>query len=128
MKEEILDTNVLLRFLVDTSTPQRRQAEQWFEEAQQGQRRIIVLPLVIAETCFVLESVHKKDREDIADIIEAVISQPWLMVEEREVLLGLWPWYRKKFHFVDSFLLSQSQVHRGTILTFDRKLSRAAKI
>ena len=126
MKKEILDTNVLLRFLVGDNKQQRQTAERWFQEAEQHKRKIVIVPLVVAEACFVLESFYKKQRKEIADAIEILIAQRWLHVEEREVLLSLWPWYRKGLHFVDSFLLAWAHVYGGGILTFDQSLLKKA--
>ena len=120
MRQEIIDTNVLLRFFVGDNPSQQKQAEQWLKQAEAGQRSLLVSSLVIAETCFVLESFYKHQREDIANILEIFISQPWLKIPEREILLGLWSWYRQGLHFVDSYLLSWSQVKDGGLLTFDQ--------
>ena len=122
LKKEILDTNVLLRFLVGDNQSQQTQAVQWFKEAEAGKRKIIVVPLVIAEACFVLESFYKKQRPEIAQALEVFVGERWLQVEDRGVLLKIWPHYLKNFHFVDSFLLSWSEVYETKLLTFDRQL------
>lgn len=122
MKKEILDTNVLLRFLVGDNEKQQKEAARWFKEAEERKRKIAIIPLVVAEACFVLESFYKKQREEIAEALEVFLAQKWFDVEEREVLLSLWPSYRKGLHFVDSFLLAWARVHTGDILTFDRSL------
>lgn len=124
MNSEILDTNVLLRFLVGDNEKQSQEAKRWFREAEQRKRKIVVVPLVIAEACFVLESFYKKQREEIANALEVFIAQKWFQIEERDILLNLWPWYRKGLHFVDSFLLAWTQIYKGTILTFDQSLLR----
>lgn len=126
MKKQILDTNVLLRFLVGDNEKQQKEAHRWFKEAEQHKRKIVIVPLVIAETCFVLESFYKKQRGEIAETLEVFLAQRWLEVEEREVLLLLWSWYKKGLHFVDSFLLAWTQAHTGNILTFDQSLSKKA--
>lgn len=119
MKQEVLDTNVLVRFLVGDNQKQRVQAEKWFREAEAGKRHIVVVPIVIAETAFVLESFYKKSRSDIARALLVFVSQRWLDVKDREILSKLWSWYEKGFHFVDSFLLAWSQVNDGRVLSFD---------
>ena len=124
IKKEVLDTNVLLRFIVGDNEAQQKQAEQWFREAEAGKRKIVVVPLVVAEACFVLESFYKKQREEIAQAVEVFVGQRWLQVENREALLNLWPWYAKGFHFVDSFLLAWSQAQGARVLTFDEKLKK----
>ena len=120
---EILDTNVLLRFLVGDNKSQQKQAQQWFTQAQKGKKKILIKPLVVAEACFVLESFYHQKREEIANAFELFLSQRWLSVPERKTLLALWPWYKKNLHFVDSFLLSWAKLNKSKILTFDKKLS-----
>lgn len=121
--QEILDTNVLLRFLVGDVAKQQKKAAKWFKEAEAGKRSIVIIPLVIAEASFVLETFYKKSRQDIADALEVFLTQKWLHIQDREVLLGLWGWYRKGLHFVDGFLLAWAQINNGKILTFDQEIS-----
>jgi predicted nucleic-acid-binding protein len=122
MTFDVLDTNVLVRFLVGDNAVQRKQAEQWFKEGESGKRKIVVFPIVVAETSFVLESFYKKRREDIADAFEVFLSQRWLHVVERDTLLSLCQEYRKGLHFVDSFLLAWARCNGGRVLSFDKWL------
>ena len=123
---EVLDTNVIVRFLVGDHAKHQAQAVQWLEQAEQNKREILIKPLVVAETCFVLESFYKKSRTEIAEAMLVFLSQKWLHVENRDELLSLWPWYRKKFHFVDSYLLAWAKVNNGQVLSFDKKLMKAS--
>lgn len=124
----ILDTNVLLRFLVGDNAAQQKRAEHWLKEAADGKRIIIVSAIVIAEACFVLESFYRHSRGEIADALEVFLAERWLHVEDRDILLGIWPWYRQGAHFVDSFLCAKAQTENAEILTFDKKLSKQSKI
>lgn len=124
MKEEVVDTNVLIRFLVGDNKVQQRQAKEWFSQAQRGTKKLTIKILVVAETCFVLESFYKKKRGEIADAFEVVLAQKWLNIDERDVLLSLWSWYREGFHFVDSYLLAWVKNNNSRIITFDKKLQK----
>lgn len=128
MKSVLLDTNVLLRYLVRDNQAHYQQAEEWFGAAEKGQIDIIVPTIIIAEACFVLESVYKKSRPDIAEAMEVFLSQRWLKVPDRRILLGIWNDYRSGLHFVDCYLLSSAQVGNISILTFDEKLKRKASL
>ena len=119
---EVLDTNVIIRFLVGDNPTQQSQASTWFKEAESGKRQIVVQPLVVAEACFVLESFYKKKRLEIANAFTVFLAQKWLHVENRETLIALWPYYTKNLHFVDSFLLSWAESNTATVLSFDKKL------
>lgn len=125
MKQGILDTNVLVRFLVKDHAAHYRQAAQWFREAEEGKRDIIVTPLVIAETSFVLESFYKLKRSDIAHALEIFVSQRWLDVTNRDVVVSLWRYYRIGLHFVDSYLKAWCELNDCDMLTFDKELKKA---
>src|SRR3989338_5358903 len=114
---DVLDTNVLIRFLLGDIPEQQERAKTWFREAREKKRVIVILPIVIAETAFVLKKFYKKDVSEISDVLETFISQKWLSVKNRRELLTLWPWYRAGLHFVDSFILSWAHVHKANILT-----------
>ena len=125
--KNILDTNVLIRFLVEDNKSQKDQAEEWFLEAQNGKRRIVIKPLVVAEACFVLESFYKKSRKEIVQVLQVFLSQRWLKVEDRDALLNMWKWYLKNLHFVDSFLLSWAELNELTLLSFDKQALRESR-
>ena len=122
---EILDTNVLVRFLTRDNEEQYKQAVVWFKEAEKGKRKIVIMPLVVAETCFVLESFYKKDKDEISEKMEALLSQRWLKVFERKTMIFLWRWYKKNYHFVDSFLIAWAKTNKGKVLGFDKDLLKA---
>lgn len=124
MKEEIVDTNVLIRFFVGDNKLQQKQARSWFSQAQKGKRKLVIKVLVVAEACFVLESFYKKKRDDITDVLEVFLAQSWLVVEDRNILLSLWDWYNTGFHFVDSYLLSWAMNNNSSIVSFDKKLTK----
>ncbi len=124
MTFDVLDTNVLVRFLVGDNPAQKKQAEQWFKEGESGKRKIVVFPIVVAEASFVLESFYQKQREGIADAFDIFLSQRWLHVFERDALLSLWQEYLNGLHFVDSFLLAWARLNEGNILTFDKLLEK----
>jgi predicted nucleic acid-binding protein len=61
----------------------------------------------------------------VAKAMEVFLSQRWLKVEDRKVMVNLWKWYIKNMHFVDSFLLAWVKENKGKILSFDKKLLQA---
>jgi predicted nucleic acid-binding protein len=127
-KPQVVDTNVILRFLVGDNKSQQRQARTWFLEAQEGKRKLVIKPLVVAETCFVLESFYRQKREEIAGAFEVFLAQRWLEVADRKTMLSLWQWYREGLHFVDSFLLAWAKENEGEILTFDRQIKKCRQV
>lgn len=121
---ELLDTNIVLRFLVGDNKLQQEEASDIFKEAESGKRKILIKSIVVAEVCFVLESFYKKSKEEVADSMEIFLSQKWLKVEDRQSLLTMWQWYRENLHFVDSYLLACAKLGKSKILTFDKTLNK----
>lgn len=120
----ILDTNVILRYLVGDSKELHKNAVNIFKKAESGELKLLIKVVVVAEACFVLESFYKKSLDEIANSMEVFLSQKWLKVEDRKGLLGMWTNYRNKFHFVDSYLLSSAKENKSKILTFDKDIEK----
>ena len=121
---ELLDTNIILRYLVGDNIDQQKRSTEIFKEAEQGKRKIVLKVVVIAETCFVLESFYKKTKEEIASAMEVLLSQKWLKVEDRASILSMWGFFRQNMHFVDCYLLALSKSNKFKILTFDKELTK----
>lgn len=120
----LLDTNIILRFIVGDNEKQRIESRKIFQDAQKGKLKLLLKTVVVAEVCYVLESVYKQGREDISSKLETFVSQKWLKVEDRKALIQMWKWYRQDMHFVDSYLLSSAKENKYKILTFDSGLNK----
>ncbi len=120
----LLDTNVLVRYLVRDEESQYQQVVNWLKDAEDGKMKIIIPTIVVAETCFVLESFYKKQRDEISDSMVVFLSQRWMAVPDRDILLSLWGNFKNGLHFVDSFLLSLAERENYKLLTFDKKLQK----
>ncbi|OGV95601.1 hypothetical protein A2W24_06915 [Microgenomates group bacterium RBG_16_45_19] len=118
----VVDTNVWVRFFVRDNEAQYRQAVEWFKTGRLGKRKLVLSAVVVAETCYVLDTFYHKTREEIASVWEVVLGQRWLAVAERSVLIAMWPGYRNGWHWVDSYLWAWSGANEGDILSFDKKL------
>lgn len=119
---KIVDTNIILRYLVGDQLELQKQAITIFQKAEHDKFKLIIKPLVIAECCFVLESFYHKSRLEITNTFKVFLAQRWLIVEDRDIMLNLWKWYVQNLHFVDSYLLSWSEANTGEIISFDKKL------
>ncbi len=118
----IIDTNIILRYLVGDSEILYKKSVDIFKKAEAGELKLLIKVVVVAETCFVLESFYKKSLNEIASCMEVLLSQKWLIVEDRKGLLGMWTNYRNKLHFVDSYLLSSANANKYKVLSFDKEI------
>lgn len=125
---ELVDTNVILRYLVGDDKELYSKAQILFKEGESGKRKLHIKAVVIAEACFVLESFYNKTKDEVAFAMEVFLSQKWLKIEDRKSLLLMWNFYRENLHFVDSFLLATSKVNGYKLITFDKNLEKKSLI
>jgi predicted nucleic-acid-binding protein len=73
-KRRLIDTNLIIRHLVQDNEKQASVAGRLFDACDRGHVLIVVLPSVLAECVFVLESFYEHPQRDIASALSRLIS------------------------------------------------------
>ncbi len=111
----LIDTNVILRHLLDDPPDQAAAAHRVIENGAYTTME------VIAEVVYVLQGVYRVDRESIADTLEEAMSE--IAMPEPIVLWNALELYRvRSLDFVDCVLAARAVVEHAEVFTFDRKL------
>ncbi len=84
-----LDTNVIVRFLINDDKTQGRKARVLFENAERSGERYLILTPVLLETIWVLSAVYDLAREDVLHAVELLTQIPILEFERYETVLEL---------------------------------------
>jgi len=120
-KRRLVDTNLIVRYLVQDHERQARAAGKLFDACDRGELVIVVLPAVLAECVFVLESFYEHPRGDVASVLSTLISSPGVEISGAEIHLDALDRYRRtKVHFVDCLLAATSAAERTPLATFDQ--------
>ena len=99
-----VDTNLFIRYLTDDDPVQTDAVESLFIRVKEGKETVQTSVLVIVEIVWVLESIFKKSRDEIKEMIQKIINTQNLMVENRDILLqGLEIYSQKNIDFVDAY-------------------------
>lgn len=120
-----LDTNVLVRFLVQDDPDQARVAseiiEQLTEEAPGFVSREVLVELV-----WVLERAYRLARAEIAGAIDGLLASTELVVEGADTIGSALELYRNDgFGFADLMIAAAARRSGATeLVTFDRKAAR----
>lgn len=118
-----IDTNVLVRFLVNDDEAQARAVMNRFKTAE-TQRDAFFLPLlVVLETIWVLESAYGIDRGEIIGALGDLLLMPILEFEHRPALQGMLSLAAANRSDLSDLLIAEVAHHAGceSVLTFDRK-------
>ena len=86
MKSLILDANVLVRFLVQDEPKQVAAAAKLMAEAQKVVCELLLDPMIVAETVYVLTSTYKRSRVDVANLLLTIIRSPSIQADPEDDL------------------------------------------
>ena len=120
-KQRLIDTNLIVRYLVQDHEKQARAAGRLFDACDRGDVVIVMLPVVLAECVFVLESFYRHSRTDIASALARLISSPGVEISEVTVHLDALKRYKEaKTHFVDCLIAATAVAKNVPVSTFDQ--------
>jgi predicted nucleic-acid-binding protein len=121
-----LDSNVLLRYLLQDDLVQSKQAGDFIERRLSPKTRGFVSVVAMAETAWVLDRTYGFSEEQIAAAIERTLQVDVLVVEsEREVYSALTALRRREASFADALIAALGTFAGcSTTATFDRKAAR----
>jgi predicted nucleic-acid-binding protein len=121
-----IDTNVLVRFLVNDDISQARQVRQYFNTAEKQRETIFVPLLVVAETIWVLESAYEIEREAIISVLNDLALLPILEFENREAIQSAMSSAKHNRLDLADLLIAEIALHSGcqSVLTFDKKAAK----
>ncbi len=120
-KRRLVDTNLIIRYLVQDHEKHARAAGKLFDACDRGNLEIVVLPVVLAECVFVLESFYGHSRADIASALGRLISSPGIEISDLNVHFDALDRYKAtKAHFVDCLIAATAVAKNLPVSTFDQ--------
>ena len=120
-KRRLVDTNLIVRYLVQDNEKHAKAAGMLFDACDRGDVVIVVLPVVLAECVFVLDSFYGHPRRDIASALGRLISSPGVEISGATIHLEALDRYRKtKVHFVDCMVAATAAAENMPVASFDQ--------
>ena len=125
----LVDTNLIVRYLVQDHDKHARAAGKLFDACDRGDVVIVVLPVVLAECVFVLESFYRHPRAAIASALGGLISSPGVEIDEVTLYLDALDRYqRTKFHVVDCLIAAAAVAKNLPVSTFDQDFRKFSDV
>jgi predicted nucleic-acid-binding protein len=121
-----LDTNVLVRYLVQDDPVQGKKAATYIEAAAEGDEQILIGNIVLCETVWVLDSAYGYAKSEIEAAIEKLLESSTFQFEAKDIVWAALEEYRTaKVDFADCLI---GRVHRTLgcepTATFDAALRK----
>ncbi|MCX5902807.1 MAG: PIN domain-containing protein [Proteobacteria bacterium] len=129
MKSKIIDTNVIVRYLVEspaTIAAKFKGVFTFFPRIEKGEIVVELTELVLFETFFVLTRIYKVPQNEAAEKLSGIVSFKGVQISDK-ALIGacLKILQDKKIDLVDAYLLALAKkkgIH--DVYSFDSDLSR----
>ena len=124
-----MDTNFIIRYLVQDHEKHARAAGKLFDACDRGELVIVLLPAVLAECVFVLESFYRQARGKIASALGTLISSPGVEINQAAMHLDALRRYgQTKLHFVDCLIAATASAEKIPVATFDLGFRKFADV
>ncbi len=126
MRERVfIDTNLVVRHLVGDHAEHARIAVALFDACDEGKMILVLLPSVLSECVFVLESFYKHPRAEIARALKQLVASPGVEVRDDGVFIDALDRYAvRKMHFVDCTLAAYAAAQGCAVASFDQDFKR----
>lgn len=119
-----LDTNVLVRFLVEDDAAQHRRATQLIERASREEIPLLVTDVVLCELVWVLDYSYRVDRPELIAVLRELLSARQLLIVSRDsIARAVDAFAAGRGDFADYVIREQARaMGSDSVATFDRAL------
>ena len=123
--EVLVDANVLLRLFTGKPVAQAKAAQLLMQRADDGDVRLRVCPVVVAEVVWVLTSYYEQPPRLVTDTLTAFLSAGGLVIEEGlQVIAALDTMATTGVDFIDAYLAHRARLAQSSIASFDRDFDK----
>ena len=122
-KKRLIDTNLIIRYLVNDNPDQYIIARDFFDLVKLGRIKAYLEQTVFTETIFVLSSIYNVPKERICSTLYDLLIYKGIYNPEKEVLLKSLAIYSEtNLHIVDCIIAAKAKLHELEIQSFDQAL------
>jgi predicted nucleic-acid-binding protein len=120
-----LDTNVLVRYIVQDDAAQFKVAERFSETQLSAQQPGFINQIALCELVWVFESIYKFPRNDIAAALQRLLETNVFVVERSDLAWQALTHYRGNHDFADALIaLTNAGYKCKRTVTFDKNAGR----
>ena len=119
----LLDTNLIIRFLVGNHEEDLKRSVEIFEKIESAEIEVVIPESVLMESFFVLVKFYKLPKSEVLNDLKTILSLTGVVNDDRIVLfetlniLG-----NRNIDFVDALLCAKSRLQGYGLLSFDSDL------
>ena len=123
-KVYLIDTNVILRYLLGDHAELSPKAEAFMMDVSEGAKPAEILDVVIVECIYVMEKYYQIPKAEIVDKLSKILSFAGIVNPDRpEILNALLKYENSNIDIVDCILAAKSSPAK-VVVSFDKDMKR----
>ena len=121
----LLDTNIIIRFLVGDHEEHLEKSTEYFEQIEQGSMEVEILSDVLMEAFFVLTKFYKLPKIEVISDLKTILSFEGVVNKDKVILFEtLSIIENKNIDFVDALICAKCKFQNYEKLSFDKDLNK----
>lgn len=125
MSKNLLDTNLIIRFLVNDDVKKVSRVEKLLKDKT---NKNILLDTVLAEIVWVLSSYYLLDKESVVEKIRALIHVDTVQSNTFLIDRALTIWQENNLSYIDAYLAAVAGLGNITLYSYDQKFASISGI
>jgi len=123
-KVYLIDTNVVLRYLLGDHAEFSPRAEAFMADLSKGTKKAEILDVVIVECVYVMEKYYEIPKSEIVEKLSGILNFSGIVNPDRsEILEALLKYENSNVDIVDSILAARSSPEK-VVISFDRDIEK----
>jgi uncharacterized protein len=120
----LVDTNILLRFLLGDPPELAERARELVAQADSGKVELQVPSLIVAEAVFTLESFYRVSKPEVCQKLELFLRSRGVVPLEPLIFDALNRYAKYAVHFADAYLAASAAAQGIPVYSFDEDFKR----
>jgi predicted nucleic-acid-binding protein len=122
----LLDTTVIVRFLVSDKSPKYKNLYSFFESLEYGKMKVELKLIVLFQVLFVLKSFYKVPKDQVANGITDLLKYKGIVIKNKTMIRRMMKmWCNKKLDIVYCYLIAILENDSQNLLySYDRDLDK----
>ncbi len=122
----LLDTNVILRFILQDHPIYALKSEKIFKKIDNGEIKVYISWIVIFETVFVMQNTHKLSKDEIQGKLIPILNLENVKIEQENLIKSTFDYFIKKnISLADAYhvaLMNKRKINQ--IYSFDKDFDK----
>ena len=122
----LLDTNVIVRFLVSDQSPKYKNLYSFFQSLEYGKMKVELKLIVLFQVLFILKSFYKVPKDQIANGITDLLKYKGIVIKNKTMIRRMMEmWCNKNLDIVDCYLIAILENDSQNLLySYDRDFDK----